>query len=100
MNFTQKAWEIFNRSIDDYHRKNDVYAEINNPYEKENLIEHLLYNKNWIDTVQWHLEDIIRDPEIDPHEAIKIKDGLIVPIKKELIWLSISIVGSFKNMQM
>lgn len=73
MNFTQKAWEIFNRCIDDYHVKNDVYAEMNNPYDKENLIEHLLYNKNWIDTVQWHLEDIIRDPEIDPNEAIKIK---------------------------
>lgn len=73
MNFTEKAWEIFNRCIDDYHVNNDVYAEINNPYNKENLIEHLLYKKNWIDTVQWHLEDIIRDPEIDPNEAIKIK---------------------------
>ena len=73
MSFTAKAWEIFNRCIDDYHEKNDVYAEMNNPYDKENLIEHLLYNKNWIDTVQWHLEDIIRDPEIDPNEAIKIK---------------------------
>lgn len=73
MSFTAKAWEIFNRCIDDYHQKDDVYAEMNNPYDKENLIEHLLYNKNWIDTVQWHLEDIIRDPEIDPNEAIKIK---------------------------
>ena len=73
MSFTAKAWEIFNRCIDDYHQKDNVYAEMNNPYDKENLIEHLLYNKNWIDTVQWHLEDIIRDPEIDPNEAIKIK---------------------------
>ena len=73
MSFTAKAWEIFNRCINDYHQKDDVYAEMNNPYDKENLIEHLLYNKNWIDTVQWHLEDIIRDPEIDPNEAIKIK---------------------------
>src|SRR5690625_2202828 len=73
MSFTAKAWEIFNRCINDCHQKDDVYAEMNNPYDKENLIEHLLYNKNWIDTVQWHLEDIIRDPEIDPNEAIKIK---------------------------
>lgn len=73
MSFTAKAWEIFNRCINDYHQKDNVYAEMNNPYDKENLIEHLLYNKNWIDTVQWHLEDIIRDPEIDPNKAIKIK---------------------------
>src|SRR5690554_6887946 len=73
MKFTEKAWQIFNRSIDDYHLKNDVYEQINNPYAPTEMIEHLLYKKNWIDTVQWHLEDIIRDPEIDPVEALKIK---------------------------
>ncbi|MFV0305760.1 MAG: DUF4254 domain-containing protein [Moheibacter sp.] len=73
MNFTQKAWTIFNQCIEDYHKKNDVYAFIQNPYTESELIEHLLYKKNWIDTVQWHLEDIIRDPEIDPIEALKIK---------------------------
>lgn len=73
MKFTEKAWEIFNRSIDKYHEKNDVNAQIENPYDKSSLIEHLLYTKNWIDTVQWHLEDIIRDPEIDPIEALRIK---------------------------
>lgn len=73
MKFTEKAWDIFNRSIDKYHEKNDVNAQIENPYDKSNLIEHLLYTKNWIDTVQWHLEDIIRDPEIDPIEALRIK---------------------------
>lgn len=73
MKFTEKAWEIFNRSIDKYHEKNNVNAQIENPYDKSNLIEHLLYTKNWIDTVQWHLEDIIRDPEIDPIEALRIK---------------------------
>lgn len=73
MKFTEKAWQIFNRAIDDYHVKNDVYSTINNPYDESDLIEHLLYKKNWIDTVQWHLEDIIRDPEIDPVEALKIK---------------------------
>lgn len=73
MKFTEKAWGIFNRSIDDYHLKNDVNAQISNPYSESDLIEHLLYKKNWIDTVQWHLEDIIRDPEIDPNEALRIK---------------------------
>ncbi|NLN33716.1 MAG: DUF4254 domain-containing protein [Flavobacteriaceae bacterium] len=73
MKFTEKAWEIFNRSIDDYHVSNDVYASIQNPYSEQDLIEHLLYKKNWIDTVQWHLEDIIRDPEIDPIRALEIK---------------------------
>lgn len=73
MNFTEKAWQIFNNCINDYHLSNDVNAAINNPYSESDLIEHLLYKKNWIDTVQWHLEDIIRDPEIDPTEAVRIK---------------------------
>lgn len=73
MKFTEKAWQIFNRSIDDYHLKNDVNAQINNPYDESDLIAHLLYKKNWIDTVQWHLEDIIRDPEINPEAALKLK---------------------------
>lgn len=73
MNFTEKAWGIFNQSIEDYHKTNDVHASINNPYDEKDLIEHLLYKKNWIDTVQWHLEDIIRDPEINPEEALKLK---------------------------
>ncbi|MDE5623497.1 MAG: DUF4254 domain-containing protein [Alistipes sp.] len=70
--FTQNANAIFNRSIDDYHRFDDVDHPIENPYEKGTL-DHLLYHKNWIDTVQWHLEDIIRNPEIDPVEALAIK---------------------------
>jgi len=73
MNFTQKAWNIFNQSIADYHRFNDVNKSIENPYDESQLIEHLLYKKNWVDTVQWHLEDIIRDPNIDPMEALKLK---------------------------
>ena len=72
MNITKKAWEIFEESINDYHKKDDVYAKLNNPYPSDS-IDHLLYRKNWIDTVQWHLEDIIRDPEIDAVEALKIK---------------------------
>ena len=70
--FTETANEIFNRAIGDYHRWDDVDHPIENPYEPGSL-EHLLYHKNWIDTVQWHLEDIIRDPAIDPAEALCIK---------------------------
>lgn len=70
--FTENANEIFNRVIADYHRYDDVDTPIVNPYA-EGSIERLLYLKNWIDTVQWHLEDIIRDPAIDPVEALKIK---------------------------
>ena len=73
MNFTDRAWEIFNQSINDYHQYDDVNRTIQNPYDESNLIEHLLYKKNWIDTVQWHLEDIIRDPQIDPVEALSLK---------------------------
>ena len=72
MSFSESAWEIFNQSINDYHLKDDVDTPINNSFEK-NTLEWLLYAKNWIDTVQWHLEDIIRDENITPAEALKIK---------------------------
>ncbi|HUH28955.1 DUF4254 domain-containing protein [Gelidibacter sp.] len=72
--FTAKANEIFQKVIDTYHIKNTVDQVFKNIYdEDEQLIEHLLYRKCWIDTVQWHYEDIIRDPNIDPVEALKLK---------------------------
>lgn len=70
--FTELCYQTFVRSIADYHLTNDVYSQVANPFEKS-TIEHLLYAKNWIDTVQWHLEDIIRDPKIDPVKALEIK---------------------------
>ncbi|MGM9775101.1 MAG: DUF4254 domain-containing protein [Candidatus Egerieousia sp.] len=72
MTFTEKANAIFNQSIIDYHVKNNVDQPIDNPF-KEGTIENILYLKNWIDTVQWHFEDIIRDPNIDPAEALVLK---------------------------
>jgi len=63
---------IFNLAISDYHKTDHVDEAIKNPF-KEGSFEHLLYLKNWIDTVQWHLEDIIRVPEIKAEDAIKIK---------------------------
>ena len=70
--FSDFAFGIFQESIDTYHIKDDVYQEFSNPYPKDK-IEHLLYRKNWIDTVQWHYEDIIRDPGIDPVDALDLK---------------------------
>ncbi|MCG2792450.1 MAG: DUF4254 domain-containing protein [Weeksellaceae bacterium] len=72
MNLTERSWEIFNKSVEDYHLNDDVNAEENNPFQAGSL-EWILYSKNWIDTVQWHLEDIIREEDIDPSEALKIK---------------------------
>lgn len=72
MSFCESSFEIFNRAIADYHKKDNVDTPICNPYA-QSTIENRLYLKNWIDTVQWHLEDIIRDPEIDPVNALAIK---------------------------
>lgn len=63
---------IFEKSINDYHIADNVETAVNNPFEKTSL-EHLLYLKNWIDTVQWHFEDLIRDPQIDPVAALVLK---------------------------
>ena len=63
---------IFNKAIADYHILDNVDTPINNPYDRDS-IENRLYLKCWIDTVQWHLEDLIRDPHIDPVEALSLK---------------------------
>ncbi len=67
-----RANEIFDRSVADYHITDNVDAEMHNPYPDGSL-EAILYAKNWVDAVQWHLEDIIRDPAIDPVEALALK---------------------------
>ena len=72
MSFTKKANKVFGQAIRDYHLKDDVDTPINNPYDHDS-IEHGLYQKCWIDTVQWHLEDIIRDPHINPTDALGLK---------------------------
>ena len=66
------AISIFKQAIMDYHQFDDVNHPVKNPYPNGSL-EFLLYQKNWIDTIQWHLEDIIRNPDINPEEALKIK---------------------------
>lgn len=72
MTFTEKCNEIFRRTVEDYHKTDDVDATMPNPYT-EGSIEYDLYKKNWIDVVQWHLEDIIRDPQINPVDALALK---------------------------
>lgn len=70
--FSKTALSIFEESIKKYHVLDDVDQPLTNPYPSGS-IEFLLYRKNWIDTVQWHYEDIIRDPEIDPVDALRLK---------------------------
>lgn len=72
MKFAEKSYKIFEESVLDYHKDDDVDAPTRNPYEK-GTVEDVLYAKNRIDAVQWHLEDIIRDPEIDPVAALALK---------------------------
>lgn len=72
MTFTSLCNKIFDESIRDYHVTDSVDAEMKNPYEMKS-IEYYLYLKNWIDTVQWHFEDIIRDPNIEPVAALTLK---------------------------
>lgn len=72
MSFSEQCNKIFQRAIDDYHVHDDIDTPINNPYD-DGTIENRLYLKCWIDTVQWHFEDIIRDPHIDPIEALALK---------------------------
>ena len=72
MSFTELCNTIFNQAINDYHITDNVDTPIKNPYEND-TIENRLYLKCWIDTVQWHFEDIIRDPQIDPVEALTLK---------------------------
>lgn len=72
MSISETCNRIFEATTLLYHKYDDVDARVENPYP-ERTIENLLFTKNWIDAVQWHLEDIIRNPEIDPVEALSIK---------------------------
>ena len=72
MKLAQNYYDIFFATTKKYHETDHVDAVVENPYA-EGTIEHTLFAKNWIDAVQWHLEDIIRDPEIDPLAALALK---------------------------
>lgn len=72
MSISKLCIEVFQQCVKDYHVHNHVDHPVSNPYSQQQF-EYLLYLKNYIDTVQWHLEDIIRDPNIDPVEGISLK---------------------------
>ena len=72
MTFAENCNEIFDRATADYHITDSIDAPAPTPYPAESM-EALLYAKNWIDVAQWHMEDLIRDPEIDPAEALALK---------------------------
>lgn len=72
MTFAKQCNEIFDQIVKLYHFTDDVDAAFVNPFEA-GTIENSLARKNWIDAVQWHLEDIIRDEHIDPVEALALK---------------------------
>lgn len=69
---SEKANKIFNKAIDIYHKKDTIYQSYDNPYSSDTL-EGLLFEKAWIDTVQWHIEDEIRNPQVVPEQALKWK---------------------------
>jgi len=73
MSISKTCNSIFQQVIDDYHLQNLVDANKTNPYNNSNSFKKMIYDKCWIDTIQWHLEDIIRVPDISPDEALKIK---------------------------
>lgn len=72
MKTAELANRIFDRSVERYHISDDINLPCPNPFEKGS-IEAIFFEKNWVDAVQWHLEDIIRDPEIDPVDALALK---------------------------
>ena len=72
MTFTEICRQVFRQAITDYHQSDNVDTAMRNPYP-EGEIQYEPYTKEWIDTVQWHLEDIIRDPKIKPEKALEIK---------------------------
>ena len=69
---SELANKIFNQAITDYHQFDTIDHPVSNPYEKDSF-SHLLYQKNWIDTAQWHMEDVVRNPEINPIEGLSWK---------------------------
>ena len=71
MSFSAKCCLVFEQATKAYHATDRVDATVHNPYEVKSM-EFYLYLKNWIDAVLWHLEDMIRNPAIDPVEVVAI----------------------------
>jgi len=72
MTISSTCIKVFQQAVATYHLHNNVDETLSNPFA-EGSFEHLLFAKNHVDTVQWHLEDIVRDPHIDPVAGIELK---------------------------
>lgn len=70
--FSNLCNQIFEQAVIDYHKVDEIDQYFSNPYQPQ-TIENLLYRKNWIDTMQWHMEDVVRNPDINPVEALTWK---------------------------
>lgn len=99
MKFAETCNEIFDRATATYHIADRVDAPYQNPYPKGS-IEAILFDKNWIDVNQWHMEDIIRDPDIKPEDAVKSSVASMHQTRSAPIWLRISTHGSARNIRM
>ncbi|NCN08463.1 MAG: DUF4254 domain-containing protein [Leptospira sp.] len=60
---------VFQKSVIDWHKEE---KPSNNPYDPQS-IDHTLYQKNQVDTIQWHIEDEIRRPDIPLEEVVALK---------------------------
>ena len=76
MKISSNLVEIFQTSINEYHVKDSVDQTFENRFSKDQVFESMMYKKAWIDTVQWHLEDLIRVPSISPVDGIKLKQRI------------------------
>lgn len=72
MSFAQNCNVVFDRATEEYHITDNIDAPRPHPYPADS-IEEILYGKNWIDVAQWHMEDLIRDPQIEPADAVVLK---------------------------
>ena len=99
MKISSNLVEIFQESINEYHVKDSVDQTFENRFSKDQVFESMMYKKAWIDTVQWHLEDIIRKPSIDPKEALVIKRRIDKSNQIEQIWLRRLMIIFFKNLK-
>jgi len=93
--------KIFDKVINKYHVIDNVDQPFENPYNREEL-EHLLYKKSWIDTVQWHYEDIIRLPDINPVEALTLKRKIDASnqVRTDMVeFIDSYMLGLYKNVK-
>jgi hypothetical protein len=67
-----ELYRLFEQQVKKYHETDNVDAPMQNPYPAGSY-ENLLWEKSWVDTVQWHLEDLVRPDDVDPRYALELK---------------------------